>query len=158
MKTLLTISILFLSISLQAQLFFIIEPQFIRPGLMYNHDLKSFGLYSHVWAGNIKGNIEYGGGDFYTDNIKIAVGISSLPDDEQFKFYLGLNYNNFFNTKVNYNGLYNGKIILDKVHKFSFELGISKSIGRVTMLMITDFLNWESLVGISINLKTKKDE
>ena len=135
--------------TLFSQFFFTIEPQFMRPGIMYNHDrFAKIGIYGKVWYGNIKGK-KVPRNVFYTDNIKFGAGLSTTF--EGLRIYAGANYNWFFNT------IENPEVCrLDRIKRFSFDVGVSFTHGRFTMLMMTDFLNWESLFGFSYDLFRKQ--
>ena len=137
-----------ISLSLNAQVFVSLEPVFLRPGLLYNYTTKTVGVYGKVWYGNIKGR---DGSKFNTNNIKCGLGLSYKT--KGLKPYLGINYNYFFNT------VSDDKVIdLDRIKKVSFDVGVSFDKRRFSLLMMTDFLNFESMIGISYKLKDKSHE
>ncbi len=134
--------------TVKAQVFVTLEPSFLKPGILYNQKIGKIGLYSRVNYGNIKQ------GEFYTDNVKVGMGMS-IPISSKDKLnknklalYFGPNYNHFFNTSGD-----NSYINIDKVHPISIDIGISVTKGRFTILMMSDLINWKSLVGFSYRLR-----
>jgi hypothetical protein len=125
-----------------AQLFITIDPSFLKVGLLYNQNInKSYGLYCRGEYGDKKG---YG---FYTENVKVAAGISfNIPIDA--KLHLGINYNYYFNH-TNDPASYK---ILNKVAPVMCEIGITKTVDRFSLLFLLDPYNWESLIGLSYQL------
>jgi len=117
--------------------------------LLYNQQFNKIGVYSHAWWGDIKGQHE-DGGIFYTENAKLGLGISIKT--RGMCPYIGVNRNWFYNTNTD------DRIIqLDKIHKYSFEVGFSLNVKeRLTSIMITDILNWESIIGFSYQFKNKR--
>jgi hypothetical protein len=142
MKTILFISFILISFVAKAQLFVTIDPAFFKTGILYNQKVNDVvGCYARAQYGRI--NLD----DFYTDNIKVGSGIS-LSMGNGGTFYVGTNYNHFFNTKND-----NPKIDIDRVSILSFDIGMSLTTGRFTMLLMTDPINWESIVCFSYKLK-----
>jgi hypothetical protein len=141
-KFILLFGIVLLSMTINAQLFVIIEPQYFRPGILYNHNFETFGLYGYSWYGNIsEENGEY---KFYAQNIKMGLGISFFTE-ESINFYLGINHNYFFDyTKQS--PIAN----IDNIIKTCFDVGMSGKVSsRVTFLFLIDMWNWESSIGIN---------
>jgi hypothetical protein len=147
MKTSLTLLLLTISIYANSQVFITLEPAFLRPGVLYNLPTKRpFSVYGKAWYGNIKGE-HPDGGKFYTDNIKVGMGVSH-KEDRYFTWYVGVNYNYFFNTKTD------ERICrLDRINRVSIDIGASLRSRRFTLLFLTDPLNWESSIGVSYILK-----
>ena len=128
------------------QFFVTVEPAFFRVGGMYNLKSDHIGGYLHVWYGDIRGEHE-DGSLFFTENIKIGGGVS-IPHDDNFTWYAGLNYQRFFHTKEDI------RIArLDRIKIISFDIGASLKHNRFTLLFLTDPLNWESMIGVSYRLK-----
>jgi hypothetical protein len=146
MKTIYLIILLVLTSRLcNSQIYLILEPSFIRPGILYNYNFNDIGIWSKVWYGNIKGE-HSDGSAFYADNIKVSTGISKFYDGAN--WYAGINYNHFFNVNED------SRIIqLDRIHRISFDIGVSLTRGRFSAIMMTDILNWESCIGISYRFK-----
>jgi hypothetical protein len=141
-KLILLISVILLSITTNAQIFVTIEPQYFRPGILYNHDFETFGLYGYSWYGDIKE--ENGIDKFYVQNIKVGAGFSFFMSEGP-HFYLGINHNYFFDyTKQS------PVINLNKIIKTCFDVGMSGKISkRVSFLFLIDMWNWESSIGIN---------
>ena len=155
MKNVIIIILLLLTkITAIGQMFITIEPMFFRVGILYNQPINKIGVYGHAWYGDIKGTDDMGE-KFYTDNVKVGLGLSYktmnlISESIWLVPYVGINYNHFFNTTTN------DKIIqLDRIKKVSFEVGASFKHNRFTLLMMTDFINWESMIGVSYKLKVK---
>lgn len=124
--------------TVKAQVFLTLEPSFFQTGILYNQRMDKIGLYSRVNYGNIKQK------GFYTDNVKVGIGMSIPISKDKFALYFGPNYNYFFDTSER-----DSYINIDKVHSISIDIGISRTKGRFTILMMSDLPNWESLVGFS---------
>jgi hypothetical protein len=141
MKTILLTTVLILSsFAAKAQVFVTIDPIYLHAGILCNnHSIEKIGFYGRAQYGNIRIN------DFYTESFKIGSGIS-IPHNNA-KFYVGLNYNHFFNTTES------NHVDLNRISKLSFDMGVSLTTNRFTMLIMSDLVNWESIVGFSYRLK-----
>jgi hypothetical protein len=117
---------------------------------MYNQPLKPISIYTHTWYGKIKRCDELS--TFETKTYKIGVGLSYQFKDKN-SLYLGINKSYFFATKSTC--LIEGpeKENLNSIHKISFEIGIVMKVERISLFMMSDLLNWESMVGFSYQLK-----
>lgn len=146
--TLLALLIMLSTLQLSAQLFVTLEPTFFRPGLLYNKQFKTVGAYTHAWYGNIQG-VHGDGGVFYTDNIKLGIGLSLKTDG--LCPMLGINRNWFFNINEDDRIIQTGLI-----KKYSVEVGVMLRHRRFTGLMMTDPFNWESIIGVSYNFGDKR--
>jgi len=136
MKAFLVTLFLFTGIIAKSQLYATIDPAFLRVGALYNYKMDEIGFYGRGLYGNIKGDL------FYTESVKIGTGIS-IPEGNA-NFYFGLNYNHFFNGSG-----YNYENVINKVSILSVDIGISVTYNRFSMLMMADFINWESILGFS---------
>lgn len=149
MKTLFTLIVLIIGLNINAQLFVTIEPITQRSGLFYNKSFKNFGVYGKAWAGKISEKTEFS--TFKTNTVKIGAGLSFKMNDEN-TIYAGANYTHFFNV-VNTSLVETCKIVdMNRPYKISFDIGVSFKVERFTLLMMSDFLNWESMIGISYKL------
>lgn len=148
MKTLLIIWLLLSTVVVNGQLYVILEPAFLRPGIVYNHSMEKIGIWGKIWYGNIRG-VHPDGGTFYTDNIKTSIGISTPYDGA--RWFVGVNYNLFFNTNED-----NRLVQLDDVESVSLDIGVSLTRGRFSAIMMTDPFNWESCVGVSYTFKDQR--
>jgi hypothetical protein len=131
-----------LSITSNAQLYVTLNPANMSPGLLYNHEVSKFGMYGKIWYGDIRSKTElfY----FYTQTVKAGIG-GSYQFDPTSKLYVGVNQSYFFDTTEG-----NGIVDLARVYKTSFDVGVDLKIDkRITILFMTDFLNWESCVGVN---------
>lgn len=149
MKTIIRILLLItaslVALSARSQVFVTVDPSFFKVGAMYNYRLEKIGFYGRGEYGDV---VEQ---DFYTENVKIGTGVS-LRTREGAQFFLGLNYNHFFHTVDN-----SLAVNIAMVSPVSFECGVAAKFGRITMLIMTDPVNWESCVGISFSLtKTRR--
>ena len=150
MKTLFTLIIVLIGINSNAQLFPTIEPAHQRVGLLFNHSYTHLGFYSKAWYGSIKR--ETLTTSFHTQTVKIGTGVSYKFNDGNI-IYLGINKSHYFNVKNISNFEFNKSVNLNKIHKISFDVGVSMKIDRLSLLMMSDLLNWESMIGFSYQLK-----
>lgn len=140
MKTLLFF--LLFPLTASGQLFITLEPGFLRPGVMYTVGPA----YAHVWHGDIRGD-----GDFYTKNVKIGAGYA-LHVDHVCTVYFGPNWQRFYDTNQGQNRAVN----LNSIREFSVDIGGSFRMNRTTLLFMTDFPNWESMIGLSYRFSSSK--
>jgi hypothetical protein len=139
--------IAFSTIAVKAQLYITVEPAYFRPGILYNYVPVEYGcgVYGKIWYGDIQKKTAYD--HFYTQNIKVGFGVSFCLN-ERSKIFLGVNQNYYFDytkesTLVNWNN----------VHYISFDIGVDMRISeRFAFLMMSDLLNWESIIGINFKL------
>jgi hypothetical protein len=132
-----------------AQLFPTFEPAHFRLGLLYNHPINHFGLYTKIWGGNIHKETETC--NFKTSNVKIGAGLSYKFNDGN-TIYVGINKNYYYNI-INTSKASNNELVdFNNTHKISFDVGISMKIDRLSLLMMSDLLNWESMIGFSYQL------
>lgn len=142
-KFILVSTFLLFTIIGKCQMFVIVNPAYFYPGVLYQQDIVSnYGIYGKVWYGDMLKRTEFD--HFYMETIKVSYGVTHLFKDGT-RLYVGLNRTWFFNyTKES------SLVNWDKVHKVSFDIGVDvKVTERMTLLFMTDFLNWESCVGIS---------
>jgi hypothetical protein len=140
-KLILILSLFLVAITLQAQIYVLVDPLTYRAGLIYNQRFNGnlIGTYLKLQYGIIDKI------DFYTHTYKAGLGISYGLKSDGSCVYLGLNYNYFFKT-VN-NTTY---INLSRISKVSFDIGVSSGKqSKFKMMIITDPINWESSVGFS---------
>jgi hypothetical protein len=126
-----------------AQLFFTIDPAFFSPGLLYNYSFEKFGIYTQARYGNITQTSEYE--YFHTQSIKVGAGISiPVTYEKDIKIYVGYKHSYFYDTK-------NASIgNVNRIKKNCFDVGVSGKVSdKVSILLMTDFLNWESLIGVT---------
>lgn len=134
---------------MNAQLFPTFEPAHFRLGLLYNQPINHFGLYCKVWVGNIHKETEM---DYFkTSNVKIGAGLSYKFNDDN-TIYLGVNKNYYYNVINTSKALNNELVDFNCIHKISFDIGVSMKIDRLSLLMMSDLLNWESMIGFSYQL------
>jgi hypothetical protein len=146
MRILLLTIACFISLAAKSQLFVIIDPAFIKPGLMYNYQQHSQGHDNlGIYVRGLYGRIDLS--DFYADNIKVGTGIA-IPLDRTANVYLGVNYNKYFNVVDDCS-----QIDIRRIKLVSLDIGMSLRSERFTLLLMEDFLNWESTVGFSYRLK-----
>ncbi len=137
--------------ALSAQTHVIVDPMFLRFGILQDFTLSKdqythtkMGPYVKLMYGDIKGKQV-----FYTESIKAGAGI--YIRDDNVKYHAGLNYNYFFNTTEN-----PAEVDLSLLKKLSFDLGLSLTLDRLTMIMLTDIINWESCIGFSYDIKYQR--
>jgi len=125
--------ILLLCQTVTAQVIPTLEPSFLRPGVFYAHAP----VYGHMWAGTVKG---------YALNAKIGAGLA-IPDRHphgttRATWLAGVNLQGFHQVRPG--------LELDRVHQVSIEMGIMLTSGRVTVMALTDPVNWESCFGLMV--------
>jgi len=80
----------------------------------------------------------------YTNYIKLRIGTSIIIDEDT-NILVGINYNKLYNQYNN-----NPTIDFTNIKPISFEIGLTGKIyKRLNVIFLTDFLNWETDVGIS---------
>jgi hypothetical protein len=151
MKKLIILALLFITISVKAQVFITINPAqgHFNPGILGNVMVEQyFGFYGNILYGDIKYTKDPRG-NFIANQLKYGAGISyKLKDDVV--FLLGFSSVQFYvkENTINYK--------LDNYIKPAVNIGFfaelpTKRIMRI--LFFTDVNNWESQLGFSINLK-----
>lgn len=145
-KLIILLFVLIALIKVSGQVFVTIEPAHFRPGILYNHQFSTFGIYAKTWYGDIQKRTPYD--YFYTQNIKIGLG-TSFKLTEESNGYFGMNRSYYFGYSKK-----SELSDLNKVHKVSFDVGVDfKVTDHLTLLMMSDLLNWESCIGINYKLK-----
>jgi hypothetical protein len=134
----LVVLISILTTTINAQLFTVMGVGPPKVGLLYNLPITTPGIYMKTMYGWVD---RY---QFYSDNIRVGAGLSIPIEKDNFAVYVGGNYNYFFNIKDN-----SPFIDLSLIHKLSFDVGVSKTINKFTILLMYDFLNREPVVGVT---------
>lgn len=157
MKTLILILALFVSNKTFSQIYLVVEPVHGQPGVAYNQNFsRTFGMYAKGRYGlvNHRGfqSTQHYVTSFKCTQAKISAGVSFKPWGNSHNsemprtsgFIVGINYTHFFNI-VDHSEL----ISLKKADKISFDLGVISDIDdHLSVYFCTDFLEWESELGI----------
>jgi hypothetical protein len=143
MKPLLTLFALILCITAHSQLFPTLEPHFPRPGLIYvAKSPRLFTPYASVMVGSIRDSDI----DVMTCKLSAGVGIRLKPEhDKTARLVFGLNHTETWNGTGAYYML----------RRWSCEVGIMVTTGRLSFIAVTDPMftygrpNLESRFGVS---------
>lgn len=150
MKKLILLTLLFITVNINAQIFVTLNPMqgYFNFGALIHANLdNTAGVYSSFSWGDINQP------NFYAMQYKSSFGLSYTPPTEHkdVTILVGFSQTWFSDVKDS-----NPMVSLDN-HRFNaFSIGFFASLPtkrKMNILFYSDVVNWESMIGLNINLK-----
>ena len=151
-KLILLIIVSLVFVNINAQFFVTINPAqgHFNPGALVNIEFyKNIGVFGNA----VYGNIKYFDGEFEINQFKYGVGLS-YKTNSKFSALIGIN-RCIFSQEHNTNQI----IDISRYKKTSLVIGIHTKIimqrRYFYISMMTDPFNWESSIGVGVNINKK---